>query len=550
MNILSRSCLLSASLLAASLPAQTAAAPTTPAPQILIDTVGPDGWRVRFGPTNLGSLLESEQGRGLWQPHMLPMLDHWKRSAGDQAFRAVHDALFGYGGRIRIGVWIDASGFDRPDLLKAAIVLEGDGRTDLAVLAAEIRRLQANLEGEWQDTDLGGTKVAVRTNGADAITAPIAEGSNLLIAVGRKDTLAAALAGAKSLASSATGTPPVPNTPALQLHVDTRALVAMAKAATPDDSEWPLMEVLGLDSLGSTTFSIGTAGPRVQFELQQAFLGEERGLFAALFPTTQGVPSLLRLRPKHGSWKVGRFDLQALYTTIERALESRTVGQENVREEIKKELGIDLAADLLAHTTDEALLFVTPPSDPEELPKTPWAFVIRLADQAAFRKGFDIAMGNAKPMLSREETVAHADGELRRYGNMLGYDLWFAVGQGLFAIAGGDGTEDRLKALLDSVKALPAPTENTADPEFATLQRALPPGVNGLGRGDIDSIVGLPIGWWMMGLGEFLPGLVGPGAPDEEQQEQVRALLKQHQLDTIRTASGQAEQTWRWRLFW
>ncbi len=36
------------------------------------DTVGPDGWRIRFAPTNLGSLLESEQGRALWQPGNAP----------------------------------------------------------------------------------------------------------------------------------------------------------------------------------------------------------------------------------------------------------------------------------------------------------------------------------------------------------------------------------------------------------------------------------------------------------------------------------------------
>ena len=36
----------------------------------------------------------------------------------------------------------------------------------------------------------------------------------------------------------------------------------------------------------------------------------------------------------------------------------------------------------------------------------------------------------------------------------------------------------------------------------------------------------------------------------EEAVEEARALLKKNNLSTIRTATGSAGGTWRWRLYW
>ena len=55
--------------------------------------------------------------------------------------------------------------------------------------------------------------------------------------------------------------------------------------------------------------------------------------------------------------------------------------------------------------------------------------------------------------------------------------------------------------------------------------------------------------------GLFAP-VVGaqPDSSDDEalraEVEALRALLKQHHLDTVRTATGSAENTWRWRFYW
>ena len=94
-----------------SLTAQTepTRAPAAATPHVLIDTVGPDGWRSRFGPTNLGSMLESEQGRELWEPALAPYFAIWQELAGDDAgYSASRTRLLGYGGRIRMGLWFDS----------------------------------------------------------------------------------------------------------------------------------------------------------------------------------------------------------------------------------------------------------------------------------------------------------------------------------------------------------------------------------------------------------------------------------------------------------
>lgn len=544
------------SLLPAILPCQTAA--TAPAPHLLIDTVGPDGWRVRLGPTNLGSLLESEQGRKLWEPHLLPMLGMWQKVFGDEAaFGAARDVVLGYGGRIKIGVWLDLEGEVELEPLSLAFVFEGDGRTDLAALATEVRRLQDRLTGEWGEVTIDGAKVAIRTNRDEAMTAPIPEGNVLLVAMAKNDGLPAAVAQARALAAGAAGKPPAPNTPALRLLFDTHTIVARAAAADQEPFAGELGKALGFPSLGATAMTITTAGPRVQYELTQAFVDDARGVFAALFPATEGIPALQRLRPAKGSWKVGRFDLRSLYEVVERAMQTQESDGESIREEARKELGVDPVDGLLAHTTDETMLYVLPPEDPERLAQTEWAFVVGLRDQAAFQKGLDTALDKARPMLSREATIEHPAGEVRRYGNMFGYDVWLAVGQNLFAVAGGSNAEDRLTALLDGAKTPPPESATTTPADFETLRRHLPPGCNGLGFGAIDSMVGLPIGWWTLfgrGMAPFVftdfSDTPEDAADNEEERERVLALMREHHLGTLQTATGYAGRQWCWRLFW
>lgn len=543
-------------LLLAAIPAQTAAPAT--APHILIDSVGPDGWRMRLGPTNLGGLLESEKGRALWEPRVMPMLGMWQQLVGDEAvFEAARARLLGYGGRIRIGVWLPTDAGNRNSPANhVAIVLEGDGRTNLTTLAGDLRNLQSKMvPGEWQERDVAGVKRTVRTEGTNVMCEPMLEGDHLMIAMAADDDIAGAMLRAQAMAATSTGKPPAPNTPALRVQFDFASLVAMA-FATSNASDQVWMRAFGLPSLGNGTFAISTAGPHVQVEVSQQFTSDDRGLFGAFFPATAAVPSLLQAIPTgKESWKVGHLDLNTLYTVIEKAVvESEKTTAEEWRAEIAKEIGVDLQRDLLAHLTDDVLLTGT---IPEGIAKdTTWSLTFRLRDTTAFDKSLQTMLPKAKPFLSREAEEKHGDIPVYRYGGVLGYDLWLSIGNGVCVVAGGRDAEELVGTVLDRAKALlaapAAAAAATVMPKgFEALQRFVPPGLNGLGRGDVGSVVALPSDLWFEVLRMVLPlPRLGGEGPDADQQEEILAMLRQHNLDVLRTATGYAERTWRWRMYW
>jgi len=218
-----------------------------------------------------------------------------------------------------------------------------------------------------------------------------------------------------------------------------------------------------------------------------------------------------------------------------------------MREELKQELGIDVMDDLLVHTTDETRLVVAPPEDVERAERTPWSFTVGLRDGAAFARSLDTLLANSKPTLTKSATIDVEGGQIRRYGNFLRYDLWFATGRDVFAIAGGDDAERRLTELL-AAAAKPAPAELPAAAGFDDLGRAFPAGLNGLGRGDVDSVIAQPAIWWFFGARDA----AGAMAPDmsEEQHDGLLALVREHGLEAVRTATGYADRRWCWRLYW
>lgn len=530
----------------------------TEPPHLRIDTVGPDGWRARLGPTNLGSLLASEQGRGLWQPQVLPLLAHWQQMVGDEAMAAeAQQRLLGHQGSIRIGAWFDP---DRgAEVVALAVVLEGDGRTDMGKLAADLRQLQDRLvPGERRQQELGGAPVEVVTQGDDAMTTPLLEHGNVLFAMGSGTSLPSALANARALAQEATGKAPPPTAPALRLSLDLP--VFLGKLLDGHDAEeTAVMKALGVPSLGALSMTLGSAGPRVQFELAQQFTSDDRGLFAALLPATAGVPDAQALVPADaGSWKLGHFDFLALYRTIVRAvvaMEKSTAAE--LQAKMAKELGLDLDADLLAHTTDEVVFFHSTLLDLERPEDVTWTLAIGLRDRAAFDRGLTTLLAHAKPVLTRAATTTVDGIELHRYGTMIGYDVWFAVAQRHLFVSGGRDAEEQLTKAVTATKAVagegPTNTPAKAEAAFTELVRYLPPGCNGQARSEIDALVALPVQWWLLGIREVaplpLPGDLGEG-DDEEARQARRALLREHQLGVLRTATGYADRTWRWRTFW
>ena len=113
--------------------AQDAVAPI--APQVLVETVGPDGWRTRLGPTNLGVLLASAEGRALWEPAAAPLLGMWTSIAGGpQAYRDASERLFGFSGVVRVAWSMNQRGN-----ASFAVLVDSDRRTDLEAITADLR---------------------------------------------------------------------------------------------------------------------------------------------------------------------------------------------------------------------------------------------------------------------------------------------------------------------------------------------------------------------------------------------------------------------------
>lgn len=547
-------------LSATCLPAQTAPRDDSPVdstvdhPQVLLDTVGPDGWRVRLGPTNLGSMLESERGRALWQPRLQPLLGAWEQLVGSEAeFAASRTRMLNYGGRIRVGLWFDAE--DRRGAPPAciAVALGPDGRSDLAAIAKDLRRtLYEALPGEWAELELDDTPLTVRRQEDLSVTAPRLEGDSVLIAASRENDLPKALQRARSLAKAAT-VRLAPNSPAARLEIDFATLVAVAMANAESDSQtW--MKATGLQTLDVATMSLSTAGPRVMFEYELKFTDDERGLFSALMPATKTVPTLLPARPEAGSWVTGHLDFGKFYQVMfDGIVASGEKTAKGLRAENRQELGIDFDTDLLAHMTDEVMLWV-PESGRflDTLFSRPWVFSVRLRDQEAFRKGLFTMLPNVEPFFRHRDTGMHGEVEVHRYGN----EMWLAVGRGVFVFASGKNAEQKLGTVLDGCKELPAtlPPDQALPADFAELERYLPPGYHGCAVGDAKMALGIPdelMG--VMALFRDVPDLSAIPLDlslDRDERKALEDLLREHELHIARGTTGYADRTWRWRTFW
>jgi hypothetical protein len=310
------------------------------------------------------------------------------------------------------------------------------------------------------------------------------------------------------------------------------------------------MTALGFDSLGTSQLTIASAGPAVQVELAQPFRHKARGIFAAFFPDKVGVPAL-RALVRNGSYKVGHFDWLALFDSVKAAWQAVAEGDaKEFDDEMKQEFGVDLRADLLAHTATEAGLYLGPIEDPEAAESVTWAFVNRLSDAAKFQQALATMLPKAKPLLQREDSEEIDGITVQRYG-LLGYNLHLAVGNGHAVLAGGADGADWLRTMMKGLKQDPA-TAEAALPAGFPGARLLPAGTNGIGSGEIGSAVAMPTSLWWMALGAFGADLGLDMADDEDPEAgaQRRALLREHQLDVLRTATGFTDNTWRWRLYW
>ena len=142
---------------ASGLTAQAGVRPV--APHVTIESAGPAGWRSRLGPTNLGVLFSSKEGRSIWEPMIEPMLEAWAALAGGaEAYRETSERLLSYEGTVRVAIRVSER--EIPDV---AITFEGDRRTEMTKVADELTRLlEAMVPGSWQTREVRGATVRSR----------------------------------------------------------------------------------------------------------------------------------------------------------------------------------------------------------------------------------------------------------------------------------------------------------------------------------------------------------------------------------------------------
>ena len=521
--------------------------PTTK-PHVVIETVGLDGWRTRLGVTNVAAMLDSEEGRNVWQPRLEPLLGMWQMMGGDEgAFAAASKRIFSYGGTIRIAVVINAAA-----AAHVAVMLEPDGRTDLKAVGADIKVLiERAVPGEWKKETIGGKEYSLRGN-IDAVTAPVVEDGRLYLVAGATDTIVTGLGLVTHLlARPVTITTPKPTSPALRISLDMQPLLALDDH--PDTIK--MIEGLGLSQLRELSFAVRAAGPRVELDISSSIDGAPRGAVKAFASDSQGVSGLSQLLPKKATaWKVGRFDCRALFNGCINAI---AAGLGDTREEIlamaNEECGTDVDGQLLANLSDEMLVVGSPFQNFDRFDEATWLVGFRVKDETKFRDSFQAMTKSMKWLLSGSETV-DADGvELRRYGNMFSYDVWMAVGNGVFVIAAGRDAEEEATALLQKAKGQTFTVLTELAASHQDLLRYLPPGLNGLTQANLGSVLAIPIEWWIDALNDLLPFMDVPQVNPheaEEQQQRFHKLLEANSLRLVRSATGFADGRWHWRLFW
>jgi hypothetical protein len=503
-------------------------------PVFEVTTVGPAGWRARLGPTNVGSLLASATGERLWQP----LLESVRTLLADN--ETVDDDLLAkwrdYHGQVWIAVW--------PDLLygttpTVAVVLHGDGKSDLAALAKDAARvlgidLQASMRlcGPVQGEDRVGFYL---TSAAE---------------------VDAALVTYQSFADRPRAPLP-PQGPALAASLDLAPLV-VASLGTDRPNEQRSVHALGLPSLQRLGMAIRAAGPHVHVSADLQLAAQPLGVFAGMFPTATKLPNLFHLLPPEARlWRATHFDLATVATAVIEAIAA--YGEKpttEVRASLRDSLGFDLEQELLAHLGTEVLFATVPEADAtdddEWAPdRINWTLSWRLRDAAAFTAGWQKLLESAKPFVTYAATIDVDGATAHRCNTSTLYAIWWSTANGMLTLAGGHDAELLITEQLTRQKQ-PPPADPTPSAALTTLSRHFPAGTYGLGSSDIRWLGLAPAGLRSVFLRELLqrPNPNQPFLDPELDRDTLLDLLQVHHLDRTHLAVGRLADTFSYHLYW
>ncbi len=519
-------------LLALPVAAQDAA----PTRLLRAEVAGPAAWHMRLRPTNLGTVLASAEGEALWRPlaeQLGGMLQGILGADGDTVPRG----WLQYGGRVRVEVFGRAGEGGGDPLVSARVVFATDADQDVTALATSTLRLCAPLVGVQFAPAFEGSDLGVARLGEWVVTMPKAGDGGAAVYFGND------VAGVRRLLATdvptadprSSGLPPLLDV-AFDLHAAERLRVASGGAEQRE------MAALGFGSLRTLGVTVGARGPHVEAEWSLTFGDEERGVFAGVFPATQGVPDLFWAVPEDArAWKVGRLDCMAIWHAVLRAVARENETPDEKAAEAKKETGVDIEKELLAHLTDEVIFAWNPKRNGEdEADDIGMLLALRLRDEAAFKAAFRKLLAN-----SDEIDVRDVDGVLRA-GQAKAWFIpafSFAVGNGVAAVGVGDHCTEIVDAMLARAGRK---VEMPAD--FDVLARSAPAGWNSVGQVELRillreylstflDVLEVPTGAARDGVGETLETGILP-------------MLATHRLDRVLTMTGCTGSAWRFRVLW
>ncbi len=530
MNLLLLATTAFAALLGAQDPA--AAAPAR-APDLVVEVAGPARWQSLVRPTNLGTLLGSEEGAKVIAPVVAALESQWALF-GANGPTEVRQRMLGYAGTLRLLAWY-RMGDPTQESADCVLLAEPDGSTDLDLLGADLATLTEQAES--------GMTVGNPVRIGGSIGIPVSGTGDLEQCL----ALARAHEGGKGPAGTAASSPVLAR---LRWNVAT-TYDGWRKAAV--DEEPP--RSLGLASIDALELTLAPAGPHLRGEFTLQFRSPDRGVFGAMFPEQPGMPKLARaITASATPWNVSRLDFAGFYRAVMRSVaEAMDQPVEQFEAQAEQELGTNPGALFDALDGEMLLLgdaFGMGDEDEEALS----AFALGLRDRKAFVTAMDelfrLGKGTVN-VLSRKEV----DGVLcLRIGSGIGIAAQVRVGadHALFVFNDRSGEQtDAMQAAIAAAEGKPSlPTA------VANVLDQAPPGHHGMGMLSVTALLRRQLGLiedlLVEGpVGTILEAEFGvPTELDTETARSVLPLLEKHGMQHIVSLSGCADGRYVLRVIW
>jgi len=510
-----------------------AAAAPARAPDLVVEIAGPARWQALVRPTNLGTLLGSEEGAKVMGPVVAAIESQWVLF-GAKGPTEVRQRMLGYAGTLRLLAWYR---MDDPTEESAEFVLLAgpDGTTDLDLLGADLAALTEQAESGW------------------TVGEPVRIGGSIGIPVSRTGDLEHCLAltrahgDGKGAAGTAAGSATL-----ARLRWNVATAYDAWQQVRPDE-EPP--RSLGLASIDALELTLAPAGPHLRGEFTLQFRSADRGIFGAMFPEQPGLPKLARaITASATPWNVSRFDFAGFYRAVMGSIaEAMDQPIEQFEAEAEQELGTNPGA-LFDALDGEVLVLGDAFGMGDEDEEAISAVALGLRDRKAFLATLEDLLRLGKGtvnVLSRKEV----DGVLcLRIGSGIGIAAQVRVGADHALFVFNDRSGDQTDAMQQAIAA--ADGKASLPPAVANVLDQAPPGHHGMGMLSVTALLRR-----QLGLLEdlFNEGPVGTileaefGMPTEIDTETARAvlpLLEKHGMTDIVSLSGCANGRYVLRIIW